>query len=359
MKIAIFHELTTLSGARKVVYEYGKILKADHVVDLYYVDEKTDQNVDQTFSNVHFFQFKSSRVRIYRDSLELLKLFFLHKRIAKIINNNHYDLVFINPSRYSQAPFLLRFVKKSVYFCQEPLRIVYDPLMKISPRLKLQNKIYEIVNRKIRKIIDQGNIRKANLVLANSEFSRDNIYNAYGINAKVCYLGVDTDKFYHMNVKKIYDLLFIGDKSSVEGYDLLDAALNLYKKRLSVEYVIRNEYGESIGEDDLVKKINQSKIVLALSQNEPFGLIPVEAMSCGVAVIAVSEGGLRESVVDGVTGFLVKREKLELKEKIELLLKNDSLRNKLGKNSRERILAKFTWEDSVGNFLNLVSNNLK
>ena len=354
MKIAFFHELIPLSGARKVVDEYAKILGKDHKVDLYYVDDKEDKSVGQIFNRVHFFKFKSNQFRLYRDSVELIRLFFLHKEIAKIINNNHYDIIFVSPSRYTQAPFLLGLIKNSVYFCQEPLRLVYDPLMKIPANINLLKKGYEYLNRRVRKVIDANNLHDAKLVLSNSEFSRDNIYKAYGTNAKVCYLGVDTQKFSPKNVKKIYDLLFIGDKSSIEGYDLLSETLKTFKKKPLVKYISRDSVGQRITEEDLVKELNKSKIVLALSKNEPFGLIPIEAMSCRVSVIAVSEGGLKESVVDGVTGYLIKRNKVDLKDRVELLLKNDSLRNKLGKNARERVLAKFSWEESVDRFLEVI-----
>jgi glycosyltransferase involved in cell wall biosynthesis len=351
MKIAFFHELTPLSGARKTVDEYGKILGKVHKVDLYYVDDKEDKNVSQIFNKVNYFKFRSNNSRLYRDSVELIKLYFLHRKIAMSIKDNRYDLVFVSPSRYTQSPFLLRFIKKSVYFCQEPLRLVYDPLMKIPQNINSLKKYYELINRIIRKIIDKGNISKAGLVLANSKFSKSNILKAYGIDARICYLGVDTQRFFPKNNKKPYDLLFIGDKSSIEGYDLLEESLKGYIKQPIIQFVVRNEEGEGIDEDILANMINKSKIVLALSKGEPFGLIPVEAMSCGVPVIAVSEGGLKESVVNGVTGYLIARDSLDLKRKIGYLLNNESLRKKLGKNARELVLSKFTWNESVARFL--------
>jgi len=354
MKIAFFHELTPLSGARKVIDEYARILGKKHEVDLYYVDDTQDESVRKIFSKVYYFKQKSSRNRLYRDSLELLNLYILHKRIAKLINDNKYDLVFVSPSRYTQAPFILRFIMDSVYFCQEPLRLVYDPILAIPSDLNLVKKTYEVLNRRIRKLIDAGNIRCAKLVLANSEFSRKTIYRAYSINAKVCYLGVDTQKFYPKAVKKIYDLLFIGDKTPIEGYDLLIQTLKTFKKPPSIKYISRNERGEGITEEALTNEINKAKIVLSLSKDEPFGLAPVEAMSCGVPVIAVSEGGLRESVTDGVTGYLIDRNVAELKRKIELLLGDEGLRKKLGKNARVNVLTKFSWEESVERFKKII-----
>lgn len=353
MRIAFFHELTPLSGARKVVEEYGKILKKEHTVDSYYIDNKEDTNASLIFNKVHYFKFVSSKSRIYRDSVELIRLFRLHKRIAKIMQNEGYDFVFASPSKFTQAPFILRMVNKTIYFCQEPLRIVYDPLFRIPDDLNFFKRFYEKINRFNRKLIDKSNIGKARLVLANSQFSKDNIKKAYGINANICYLGVDSDRFKPVKSIKSTDILFIGEKEFIEGFDLLEKTLVLYKKVPVLKFVTRDINGAGVSEDNLITNINKSKIILALSRSEPFGLIPIEAMSCEAPVIAIDEGGFRESVVNGKTGFLIKRNSKELKEKIDLLLSDDKLRIEMGESGRKLIVDKFTWKKSANNFLNI------
>ncbi len=39
--------------------------------------------------------------------------------------------------------------------------------------------------------------------------------------------------------------------------------------------------------------------------DEDFGMSPVESMACGTPVVAVNDGGLKESIIDGKTGILI------------------------------------------------------
>lgn len=364
MKIAFFHELLPYSGARKTVEEYGKILNKNHKIDLYYVDQEKDEKVEKLFNKVYFFQFKEKkwsggnwRLKLYKDTLELAKLYLLHKKIGKIINERKYDFVFVNPSKFTQAPFILRFLKeKSVYYCQEPLRIIYDEKISKLENLSTLKKLYEKINREKRKHIDLSNVNKTNLILCNSEFSKKNIKAAYGLKAFVCYLGVNTSFFKPESLKKQTDLLFIGDKSEIEGYDLLKKTLKLFKKSPKVKMLLGED--RILTDEQLVKEYNKTKITLVLSRNEPFGLIPIESMACGVPVVALNEGGLRESVVNGETGYLVGANERKIKNKIGLLLENEILRKKISKNSRNWILEKFTWEKSAERFMNIIKQNL-
>jgi glycosyltransferase involved in cell wall biosynthesis len=82
--------------------------------------------------------------------------------------------------------------------------------------------------------------------------------------------------------------------------------------------------------------------ILPSTSPEPFGIVILEAMSAGVAVIASAHGGPLEMVVDGVTGLLVRPgDSRALAAGIERLLGDPPLRRQMGEAGRQRMLQHF------------------
>ncbi|AOZ10605.1 glycosyltransferase family 4 protein [Cupriavidus malaysiensis] len=79
---------------------------------------------------------------------------------------------------------------------------------------------------------------------------------------------------------------------------------------------------------------------------EPFGITPVEAMACAVPVIGSAVGGIRSTVVDGRTGFLVPPNDPDaLAERALRLASQPSLAEKMGMAGWRRAQSHFTWAD--------------
>lgn len=77
---------------------------------------------------------------------------------------------------------------------------------------------------------------------------------------------------------------------------------------------------------------------------EPFGITPLEAMACGVPVVAARVGGLLDTVVDGVTGMHVPaREPAQLASALLALLADAPLRYKLGLAGARRANERYGW----------------
>lgn len=77
---------------------------------------------------------------------------------------------------------------------------------------------------------------------------------------------------------------------------------------------------------------------------EPFGITPIEAMACARPVIGADVGGIRYTVVDGKTGFLVPpRDHDALAERLARIAHDPGLGERLGNAGYERVHASFTW----------------
>ena len=78
---------------------------------------------------------------------------------------------------------------------------------------------------------------------------------------------------------------------------------------------------------------------------EPFGIVPLEAMACGVPVVAAAVGGLRDTVVDHATGLHVPpRDPEAIASALAMLLGNPTLRTELGDAGQRRAGARYSWD---------------
>jgi glycosyltransferase involved in cell wall biosynthesis len=78
---------------------------------------------------------------------------------------------------------------------------------------------------------------------------------------------------------------------------------------------------------------------------EPFGIVPLEAMACGVPVVAAAVGGLRDTVVDHATGLHVPpRDPEAIASALAMLLGNPDLRAELGDAGQRRARARYSWD---------------
>lgn len=100
---------------------------------------------------------------------------------------------------------------------------------------------------------------------------------------------------------------------------------------------------ELVGEQkNVVPYLHRARALLMPSEMESFGLAALEAMACGVPVIASKVGGLPEVVEDGVTGFLHAVGDVEaMAESARRLLDDDALHARMSAAARERALAHF------------------
>lgn len=369
MKVAIFYHLR-FGGAKRVVQEHVKGLSfLGHIVDIYSTEKENDIFDPGIFAhNEYIYPFTPSKSeipffgRIKKD----FDIFYLlkkhHQKIAEEIDKKKYDIVLVHTDSFTQAPFILRFLKtKNVYFCLEPLRIVYEYSLQTLKDFSWINKIYESYTRKIRKKIDQINARSADHTIAISLFGREYMINAFNLYPKISYLGVDEKIFKPTKTKKKKQILFVAEKEYIYGYDLAQKAMQLIpkEKKAQLKIVFGTIKKQRISEEELVEIYNESVVVLSLSRYDTFGLVPLEAMACEVPVIALDVAGYRETILDNKTGFLVDFDPQEIAEKILIFLDNPDTSGRMGKLGREWIEEKWTWDKQIKHLEQLLMKFVK
>lgn len=114
------------------------------------------------------------------------------------------------------------------------------------------------------------------------------------------------------------------------------------------------EFIGPIPNDQLPKFYNDSKVFVLTSKTEGSSISTLEAMSCGKPVVVTRVGGMPTIIKDQLNGFLVEPNNPKVvAQRIIELLKNDSLRDKVGKNARETIEKEFSWDNLIDGLIEL------
>jgi len=95
---------------------------------------------------------------------------------------------------------------------------------------------------------------------------------------------------------------------------------------------------------------NAADVFVTTPWYEPFGITPVEAMACARPVVGSDVGGIRTTIVDGKTGYLVPpNDANALADRLALIYSNPTAREAMGRAGRRRALQMFTWQHVVRN----------
>jgi D-inositol-3-phosphate glycosyltransferase len=237
-------------------------------------------------------------------------------------------------------------------------------------------------------------IAAADRVVCATPEEKAEVVRFYGANAArtdVIPLGVDLDRFRpadraaakrELGFEGKHVVLFVGRLEPIKGVDILlgaasmlevdcrvvivggdeDSAAEIESLRqqarlLGVEH--RIVFAGAVEHSRLPLYYNAADVCVIPSHHESFGLVAVEAMACGVPVVASRVGGLTRTVRDGETGYLIPWLCPEpFAERIELLLDNEPLRRRIGESGRESI-DRYRWQSVASAILDLYETVLE
>jgi len=240
-------------------------------------------------------------------------------------------------------------------------------------------------------------LKEADMVIANSEFTRE-VYVRLGISGNKIFKispAVDADMFkpgldtralaarYNLGSKKV--ILTVARLSERKGHDAVIKALSRLKERFpELVYLVvgtgpdetrlkalcaesslldRVIFCGAVRDEELPLFYNLCDVyvmpnreVKGIDTLEGFGLSFIEASACGKAVIGGRSGGSSEAVADGITGYLVEPLSVdELEAKIALFLSDPDLNQRMGLEGRKRAIAEFQWQARAAALKELLS----
>jgi len=103
-------------------------------------------------------------------------------------------------------------------------------------------------------------------------------------------------------------------------------------------------------QENIRELLNCTSILIQPSLTDAGPLVPLEAMSCGIPVVATNVGGNPEKIINGITGLIVpENDLISLGEAIIKLLNNDEFRQEMGNNARKWVKSKFDSRALIDN----------
>ena len=314
MKIALFHDyFNSRGGGERVVQALAKKFRPD-IYTYFFNRENTYPDIANY--RIHESGSKWTKTPFARN-LDMIRFFrnldlkgrydavILHGYIAVWGSNNH-------PNVW--------------YSIGTPKNIYSHELLTEPIHRRLQMSVWK-------RLVKQSNLEavsKVDKMIVNSNLSRDRTWRMYGRESEVIYPPVDTKNFHS---KKPEGFFFTASRLETNKriHLIIEAFKKMPDKKLkiagdgSVRKILERmasgypniEFLGRVGDEHLKELYATCNAFIFVPIMEDFGLVPVEAMASGKPVIAANEGGLKESMVDGKTGFLINANASEIMAAVE------------------------------------------
>jgi alpha-maltose-1-phosphate synthase len=129
------------------------------------------------------------------------------------------------------------------------------------------------------------------------------------------------------------------DTAGLRG-EVSDLVSGLRASRSGVRWI-----PDMLPKHEIIQLLTHALVFVCPSVYEPLGIVNLEAMACGTAVVASRVGGIPEVVEGGVTGLLVPpSDPASLADALNVLLRDPGRADAMGMAGRERAVTSFSWE---------------
>nr|VFK27600.1 MAG: glycogen synthase (ADP-glucose) [Candidatus Kentron sp. MB]VFK33002.1 MAG: glycogen synthase (ADP-glucose) [Candidatus Kentron sp. MB]VFK75690.1 MAG: glycogen synthase (ADP-glucose) [Candidatus Kentron sp. MB] len=244
--------------------------------------------------------------------------------------------------------------------------------------------------------IEKTAMEMADCIIAVSHGMKEDVLRLFDVNPEkieVIYNGIDTDEYQPITTRETLSqygidpnipyVLFVGRITRQKGIihlvnaisyldpgiqvvlcagapdteeiakEMHDGVAAVQEKRKGVVWI-----DEMVSKKTAIELYANAAVFCCPSIYEPFGIINLEAMACATPVVASAVGGIKEVVIHEETGFLVHLDQYQespfearnpnefaraLADPINLLMRDEALRLRMGEAGRKRVMEVFSW----------------
>jgi glycosyltransferase involved in cell wall biosynthesis len=320
MKIAIVHDyLKEYGGAERVVEALLEIWPGTPVYTTVFLPEFAGPHR----SRVEKWNIKTSFLQDIPFKEKLISLFrFVAPVVFSTMDLTKYDVVIVSSAGTYTSPNFVKVNTKSTLICyyHTPPRYLYGYPVANDWRNNIFRRTLLVLGKIpmfFLRILDKHAAQLPNYLIANSKEVAGRIKRFYHRESTVIYPPVEIPEM-NSSVRKENYYLIGGRVSRHKGHDIAIKAFTKLGLPLKVfggtfaSYGLaqfRKDAGDNIeflgevSEDEKWSLMKHAKAFIFPSEQEDFGIIPVEAMAVGTPVIALAQGGPLETIIEGKTGI--------------------------------------------------------
>lgn len=407
MKIAIWHNLPSGGGKRLLHGHVRELVERGHQVEAWCTDSADtgflplsdiikEHVLPMPEASIGWWKRRGNPIVEMNARVDSMNA--VCQRAAEEMRTSGAQILLATSCRAFYMPYIgLHSKLPKVLYLHEPFRPLYEAqpslIWKAPPRLKsisqaageFRNRISEFCRTyaaRIQAREEYDAARSYDLILTNSFFNRESILRAYGLESEVCYPGIEITETPKQLVKRERYVAGMGSVTASKGMERAIRALAAIpcERRPELRWIAN--YSDPEREKKVVelaagldvkvrvlKQISDTAITQVLSaaalfiytpRLEPFGLSPLEANACGTPVVALAEGGVRETIQDGVNGLLVKSASPDLLgAAVDRLLSDEALLRRLSDGARQIASERWSLKRSAQNLETFLCQTLQ
>lgn len=308
MRVALVHDdLAQWGGAERVLVALSEIFPEAPIYTLVY--DKSNKILKDKFSGkkiiTSFLQQIPGWKTFYKPS------FFLHPIAFEQFDFSAFDLVISQTTRFAKS-IVTRPGTIHICYCHTPPRFLYN----FSGELGWLGKLGMLRD------YDQVLSKRVDFWVAGSKNAQERIQKVYGMKSRVIYPFVDWERFEGVETFEGGYLLVVSRLNRYKRVDLVVKAANRLKVPLKIVGVgpelksLEKMAGPNVQflgnlDEETLSLVISGCIAMVVAGEEDFGLTPLEAQALGKPVIAYKKGGVLETVLPNITGYLFDDQSVE------------------------------------------------